>query len=259
MNCCKQCGAELQESWTFCQGCGVHIAQKEEVKVENSNLVLVYQKIVANKIVRFTISGVRLIWPFFRLFAVALAWGAPFIILLGANASQAANPKLAQMLEALWGLLLLLAPFFAIVGVVTVEWLSKQVSPLSDASALALLGLCLAAGGTALVTTGELLGVIFVTPVLLAVGTPILGAAVTAVSLWRYRRWLAMGWVFGFILMVREFEWLASQTQTADDLGAGIKLVFGISLLLQVSFIGSMLTLMVNAWLTKRRHPAECL
>lgn len=208
----------------------------------------------------------QFIWPFFRFFVVAIAWGAPFILLLGANSSPGVSPdpNLARILESLMMPILFVMSFFAVVGVLLLAALPRQVAPLSERFSLVFLVFGLIALGSYFGFFGLTLKsdpwifsiaffIAFTATILAFVVTPILGIWITANAIWRQSRRLAIAWALGYVFMVFGFFWLAGKTHAAEkDLGAGLIWAFGIGILLAVSFFASLIAF-IRELFTKRK------
>lgn len=259
MNYCPGCGTKLDESAVSCQSCGIPLIKEEEGPIEMRESSLGRQGVVEAVIAAFILSGFRETWRLLRLFAVALAWGGPFIPLsfLNTNSGVATYPILARILAPAQERLFLLIPFFAITGVVVVAWLSRRAR-LSVASAPVLLAVTLtaAAYATSLFTSESPLPY-FANALLFLfglIGVPVLallGALVTAASLWRRRWWAAVVWVAAWAL-ITEFIWLGSSSTATDNLGGGLLAVISTGVLLITALVASALAFLVMGLISKR-------
>lgn len=224
------------------------------------------------KLENIKVSGIKFIMSFFIFFTVALAWGIPFIDLLGINPSEAPDPNLARTLESLDSFLFWVPPFFAIIGIIVVAWLSKQAPSLSKRFALVLPALSMAAVGLCILVviyfsdsadginkielTGGLYVALFISIFFgLTVLIPILGIIVTAKTLWRRNYWLSIAWVLGYVLTVLGVSWLSGRISAPEkDLGAGLSEVYGIETLLAVSFFASAIVSSITIILRRKKE-----
>lgn len=260
MNYCPDCGVKLDEPGAYCQVCGAPLFEEVGAESKTAEPALGHQGVVERSITPFTLRVAREAWRLLRLFTVGLAWGGPFLslVFLDTSSEVAMYPMSARMLAPIQARLFLVIPFFAITGIVVVAWLSKRETRLSVASVPVLLTVGLmAAVYVPSLFTGDtplpdwfnalLFGLGFIgTPVL-----ALLGALVTAASLWRRLWWGTLVWLPGWALVAR-LLWLGSNNSAADNLGAGFLAVVAMSALWAASLLASTLAFLLTGFLGLR-------
>lgn len=136
-------------------------------------------------------------WAPVRLFAVGVAWGAPFLLLsfISLDTSSSATPQPAALLDALSWPLVAIACLAAVAGVGTVLRLSGGPSPGMRWSRLAwplaLLVFVTLAASFPSSLLAVLIMMVLVFALLLLVG----GGVITSLAaLWQHRHWWALLW-----------------------------------------------------------------